>query len=130
MKTRLLFLLLSGLFLIPPALWADGEGTKRIIYDTSLGPVTFYHDKHVEHTNNDCIKCHHVKDGEEKQSCRPCHKKKSETAAGDPLSFYDVKMKFCRGCHREIRSDNPKSIAPTLCRECHDVKKINWGKAN
>jgi len=128
MKAGSYFLIVLGFFLSALPLQADGDKTQTIIFEASLGPVTFLHDKHQEITNNDCSICHHLKDEKGKQACRQCHKRKNETFEDDPLSFYDVKMQFCRNCHRGKNSqvENPK--APVSCRDCHDVKAIKWSK--
>lgn len=121
-------MILLGLLLLPLRLFADGEDPESIVFQTSLGSVTFFHNKHERYLKNDCAKCHHVQGEKKKQACRHCHKRKTETAEEDPPSFYDVKMAFCRGCHREKRAARKASKAPVFCKECHNVKEIRYSK--
>jgi hypothetical protein len=120
--------LVSGLFVFPLLAAAEAEIPNAIIYNASLGPVFFLHDKHLEITSNNCDLCHHLKEAERKKACRDCHKKKADMVEGDPISFFDVKMNFCRGCHTKARAASQKSPAPTACSECHQVKSIDWSK--
>jgi hypothetical protein len=125
LRYRLWAVMVLGTVSIPMALWAEGRGPKSIVFETRLGSVTFPHDNHGQYVNGDCAKCHHVKDGKNK-ACRACHKRRPETTEGDPISFYDVKMGFCRDCHREQRAAKEASKAPVLCKECHNVKEIRY----
>lgn len=126
MEKRSLVFIWFGLLSVPLTLWAEGGGPKSIVFQTRLGSVTFFHNTHQGYLRNECARCHHVKGEKEKQACRHCHKRKTETAEGDPLSFYDVKMAFCRGCHREKRAVDRASKAPVFCKECHNVKEIRY----
>ncbi|MBN2466583.1 MAG: cytochrome c3 family protein [Deltaproteobacteria bacterium] len=96
-----------------------------IIFESSLGPVSFHHDRHLKETREDCTVCHHAAKSPVR-SCRRCHKHPNETGAGDPLPFYEVKMTFCRDCHRTRNNPEDREWAPVSCRGCHDVKQIKW----
>ncbi len=98
-----------------------------ITFEADLGPVTFYHTKHQQYLKENCVLCHH-KNKENIYACRKCHKKKKDTVEGDPISFYDVKMNLCRGCHQRYLEQDTSSKAPIHCNECHDVKKIKWSR--
>ena len=98
-----------------------------IVFTAELGPVYFPHTKHQHQLLNNCAQCHH-KGSEKDHRCRNCHKRKIETKEGDPVSFFDVKMKLCRGCHQQLRDNEKSRTAPIHCTECHDVKKIQWKK--
>jgi hypothetical protein len=124
---RALTVVLAVLF-APVVLWAAGKGSTFIFFQTSLGSVTFLHNNHGKYVKGDCAVCHHIKSEKKKEACRNCHKRKTETLEGDPLSFYDVKMSLCRGCHREKRAANKASKAPVFCEECHNVKEIKYSK--
>jgi hypothetical protein len=124
----LITLLLTSLFLsctycIKPS--SIEPGPEIITFEAELGPVTFPHRRHQQQLKNSCVQCHH-KGSEKDNHCRHCHKRKIETKEGEPVSFFDVKMKLCRGCHQQLRDNEMSTKAPIHCTECHDVKKIKW----
>ncbi len=98
---------------------------ESIVFETSLGSVTFDHVTHREYTKNWCATCHHTRDPGERQRCRTCHKGKIATDEDDPPSFWDVKMNLCRGCHRERNAAGGESNAPVDCMQCHSIKKVS-----
>ena len=119
-------------------MWAVACGPrapKVVVFESSLGPVRFDHAHHVRDLNLECPTCHHPRPGEAKpqpraerpEACRKCHQERSETAEGDPPSFYDVKMKLCRGCHLDRKTVDRDSRAPTDCEQCHDIRKALRG---
>ena len=102
-------------------------GPEVMTFEADLGPVLFQHRKHQLYLKQNCVQCHH--EGSEKTpACRSCHKKKKDTAEGDPICFFDVKMSLCRGCHQRERDQETSTKAPIHCSECHDTKKIKWKK--
>jgi DnaJ-class molecular chaperone len=121
MKKKLLSLVvligfvLSGL-MVTGALAAKDE----IVFDASMGKVTFAHKKHSETLKIDCLKCHHTwKQGETSgKQCRDCHKSGVE---GKTLSVKDAFHNTCKACHDEVKKAN-KPAGPTMCTQCH-VKK-------
>ena len=92
----------------------------EIVFDASMGKVTFAHKKHSETLKIDCLKCHHTwKQGETSgKKCLECHKAGPE---GKGLSAKEVFHKTCKGCHDEAKKAN-KPAGPTGCTQCH-VKK-------
>jgi hypothetical protein len=106
---------------------APEQTPELIVFTAELGPVSFPHKRHRQLLQNNCTQCHH-RGSEKDRHCRTCHKRKIETKEGDPASFFDVKMNFCRGCHQQLRDNETSARAPVHCTECHDVKKINWSK--
>lgn len=122
MKGRVVWLL----FLVPAVagMTLEDMGPDRILFETKLGPVAFAHSGHAQLLNQGCTGCHHQEKKGDRQPCRRCHKKKAETAEGDPPSFYQVKMDFCRGCHLERREGGSSAKAPIHCERCHDIRKM------
>ena len=102
-------------------------GPEVITFEADLGPVLFHHRKHQRSLKQNCVQCHH-KGSEKTPACRSCHKKKQDTAEGDPICFFDVTMNLCRGCHQRERDQETSKKAPIHCNECHDTKKIKWSK--
>ena len=102
------------------------EDPDMIIFETKYGPVTFFHNRHKVYVCDDCTICHHMKRKKIRQACRNCHKKKLETREENPPSFYDIKMKLCRGCHRAKRDESEGQKAPVNCEECHNTKAIKF----
>lgn len=100
------------------------RGPDRVVFETTLGPVSFDHGRHRDSLGIECLKCHHGPAQAASRACRSCHKKKAETAEGDAPSFYQVKMEFCRGCHLEKKENDRLSRAPVNCEQCHDMKKM------
>ncbi len=89
----------------------------EIVFDASMGKVTFPHKKHSETLKIDCVKCHHTwKPGETSgKKCEECHKKAAE---GKTPSMKDAAHKTCKGCHDELKKAN-KPAGPTGCTQCH-----------
>jgi hypothetical protein len=110
-------------FFWPPGSVLGESGPEKVLFETTLGPVTLDHARHVQFLNLDCIQCHHRQE-KERQRCRTCHKKKSETREGDPPSFYQVKMRLCRGCHLEKNEMEDNAKAPIHCEQCHDIRRM------
>ncbi len=96
---------------------------ETVIFSTRFGPVTFLHAKHQAFAPQQCATCHHQTAQGTTHACRSCHKGSTETKEGDPLSFSEVKMKFCRGCHARRKDEDQTSKAPVACEECHRVKE-------
>jgi predicted CXXCH cytochrome family protein len=92
----------------------------EIVFDASMGKVTFTHKKHSETLKIDCLKCHHTwKQGETSgKKCTECHKAAAE---GSTPSIKDASHKTCKGCHDEAKKAD-KPAGPTGCTQCH-VKK-------
>ena len=89
----------------------------EIVFDASMGKVTFPHKKHSETLKIDCLKCHHTwKQGETSgKVCRECHKGSVE---GKTLSVKDAFHNTCKACHDEAKKAN-KPAGPTGCTQCH-----------
>ncbi len=100
------------------------RGPDTVVFETTLGPVLFAHGRHRDALAIECLKCHHGPGEVRTRACRSCHKKKAETAEGDPSSFYQVKMEFCRACHLGKKEEDRNSRAPVNCEQCHDMKKM------
>jgi len=100
----------------------EDKGPEDIVFETEMGPVVFWHARHQGRL--DCAVCHHLVGATEKQPCRDCHKKKAARSREDPVSFFDVKIYFCRGCHLDKREDDRTARAPIYCKECHDITRM------
>ena len=107
----------------------EPTGPEAVVFETSLGPVRYPHPTHVQLSRGDCAGCHHPSEParqsgkvHQREACRHCHKKRAETLEGDPPSFYEVKMEFCRGCHLRVKKRQRTSKAPTDCEQCHDLR--------
>jgi len=89
----------------------------EIVFDASMGKVTFVHKKHSETLKIDCLKCHHTwKQGETSgKKCMDCHKASAE---GKAPSVKDAFHNTCKGCHDEAKKAN-KPAGPTGCTQCH-----------
>lgn len=92
-----------------------------VIFSTTFGPVPFTHDKHQAFVPQQCATCHHPTAQGTTYTCRTCHKRSIETKEGDPPSFSEVKMKFCRGCHVRRKEGDQTAKAPVACEGCHEV---------
>lgn len=100
-----------------------------VIFSTSFGPVTFTHAKHQAFAPQQCATCHHPTALGTTYTCRSCHKRSIETTEGDPPSFSEVKMKFCRGCHARKKDEDQASKAPVACEGCHEVRALGQTNA-
>ena len=98
------------------------EGPVTIRFETDVGPATLEHRGHQKRLNHDCSVCHHQEEQGVRKACSGCHKLRLEAEEGGPPSYFDVKMKLCRGCHLERREKDRASTAPIGCAECHDIK--------
>jgi hypothetical protein len=98
------------------------EGPVTIRFETDIGPATLDHRGHQRRLNHDCSVCHHQEDKPVREACRGCHKLGLEAHEGGPPSYFDVKMKLCRGCHLSRREEDKASRAPIGCSECHDIR--------
>jgi len=111
-------------------------------YDHKQGIVQFTHQKHITDYKLGCGECHHddkgqpltnLKEGDEVKSCFACHKEpgelKGKKAEGlskaEKLAYHANALHTnCQGCHKEFKSKNPKTTAPTTkCTDCHPKEK-------
>ena len=77
MKKRLLSMLVLVGFVLSSLMVTGAFAAKdEIVFDASMGKVTFAHKKHSETLKIDCLKCHHTwKQGETSgKKCMECHK--------------------------------------------------------
>ncbi|MEW6439674.1 MAG: cytochrome c3 family protein [bacterium] len=120
-------LVLLGLIAAWPCSAPNVRGPETVQFESPLGPVSFGHARHGQELAVDCRKCHHQETpaGQAMQPCRLCHRSRAETVEGGPPSFYQVKMEFCRGCHREENERRRRTEqAPVSCEQCHQIKKM------
>jgi hypothetical protein len=118
MKKRLLSMVVLVGFVLSSLMVTGAFATKdEIVFEASMGKVTFAHKKHTETLKIDCLKCHHTwKQGETSgKKCMDCHKASAE---GKALSVKDAFHKTCKGCHDEAKKAN-KPAGPTGCTQCH-----------
>ncbi len=118
MRKRLLSLAILAGFLLSVLMVSGVFAKDEIVFDASMGKVTFTHKKHAEIVKNDCVKCHHTwKKGDTSgKLCLECHKDKAE---GKTLSAKDAFHKDCKGCHDENAKKAVKPSGPTGCTQCH-----------
>lgn len=123
-RTAVRCLLVLGM-LVPgyrAVLATEPKPPDTVVFSTSFGPVTFTHAKHQAFSPQQCVTCHHPTAQGATYTCRSCHKRSIETTEGDPQSFSEVKMKFCRGCHARRKDEDQTSRAPVACEGCHEVQ--------
>lgn len=107
---------------------------KAGIYETlTKSPVEFTHKKHAEDYSIACAECHHVyengqnvwKEGDPVQKCEKCHTEatvQAEKKLPPDQQKLNLKLAFhnqCIPCHRDLKKENPNTIAPTTCQGCH-----------
>ncbi len=114
------FLLLGPLI----ACLAGSRGPETLRFETDLGPATMNHRMHQNAWTANCSVCHHIREKGRKKPCRECHKGRAEAEEreGGAPSYFEVKMRLCRGCHLKRREADSASKAPIHCEECHDIK--------
>jgi len=118
MKKRLLSMVVLVGFVLSSLMVTGAFAAKdEIVFDASMGKVTFAHKKHSETLKIDCLKCHHTwKQGETSgKKCMECHKAGAE---GKVLTAKDAFHNTCKGCHDEAKKAN-KPAGPTGCTQCH-----------
>lgn len=109
----------SGLYAYSEDIEFGGEKTR--------GSVAFAHELHMD--SFECLDCHHdIKDGEnvldeadlEEDNpdilCASCHKANSKIEKREAFHYQ------CMGCHNKFRLTK-EPTGPTLCGECHILKK-------
>lgn len=109
----------SGLYAYSEDIEFGGEKTR--------GSVAFPHELHMG--SFDCLDCHHdMKDGEnvldeadlEEDNpdimCASCHNADSKIERREAFHYQ------CMGCHNKFRLTQ-EATGPTLCGECHILKK-------
>ncbi len=97
-----------------PLLDATSGATTRYL------PVSFRsHDRHVEELGLACSACHHELQGQQAQpqACSSCH-----DHAGSAVDLTDASHGSCRGCHQQTVEQDPASLAPVGCLECHQER--------
>jgi hypothetical protein len=78
-------------------------------------PVTF---DHGDHTETNCINCHHdYNDDSGGGLCFSCHKQSPEIAADMELMFHN----FCFECHVTKRQEGKDSGPQRECSGCHSL---------
>ncbi len=127
----ILFALLAGFAVMA---YAEGIPEKITIDDCAKkkAAVEFPHKAHMEVT--DCVTCHHtdkgltaenVKDMDVK-ACATCHMNPEKADTPDcsksskKLNPYHIR---CVGCHKETKSKDAETKAPTKCTACHPRAK-------
>jgi hypothetical protein len=120
MRSQLGWVTFLSLLILAAETVPEGPGTIR--FETDIGPATLDHRGHQKRLNHDCAVCHHQEERGGRKPCGSCHKLRLEVEEGGPPSYFDVKMKLCRGCHLEEREKDRASKAPIECSECHDIR--------
>ena len=102
------------LVLLAAALAAVVATRDRMIRSAPLLPVAF---EHADHTDEDCVYCHHnYQDDTGYDSCYSCHKHDETVALEMQTMFHD----FCRACHIEKAQLGDTSGPFRVCAECHN----------
>jgi len=99
--------------------------------------VKFTHENHIKIHKINCNECHHIyEDGKNvwddsmpAARCETCHNEptvKGEKQLPPEDQKRNLKLAFhnnCRGCHKEVKKENPETKAPLKCSECHKKKE-------
>lgn len=128
-KTGWVFLtaaLLAGGTFFASSLWAQPEEIE-FCKEKERGPVLFPHELHMSDLS--CLDCHHdmqngenvldegeLEEGNPKAQCATCHDDKSK------IKTREAFHRQCMGCH-DSASLTAKKTGPSLCGECHTLKK-------
>ncbi len=111
--------LVAGFILSLLAMSGAFAQEKEYTFKVGYGDVKFSHQKHAETYKISCEKCHHElkgkKPGTAAQSCKKCHKAKTE---GKVLGTKEAYHGNCKGCHDELKKAN-KPTGPSGCNQCH-----------
>jgi hypothetical protein len=106
------------------------------------GPLIIGHDK-LEHTHNDCLKCHEPAGGIPNKNCLECHKEIRKDVEAKVHFHGLMSNKACIDCHKDHKGRNfdpmyinPKTFdhgktgfeldgshAKTDCEKCHTAKR-------
>ena len=119
---RNLFILLTGLALLPGALLAYETiipaDKETILFETKRGTVTFQHKMHADLSATECTTCHHALKPEDDavKPCHDCHKSKDAEAPKVKTAFHST----CIGCH-EYTVSHGEEAGPLKkkCKLCH-----------
>ncbi len=101
------------------------------------GAVKLTHENHIKVHKIRCSECHHVyedgknvwEEGMPAAKCETCHNEltvKGEKKLPPDDQKKNLKLAFhnnCRGCHKEVKKENPETKAPLKCSQCHEKKQ-------
>ncbi len=109
----------TGLYAYPEDIEFGGENTR--------GGVAFPHELHMD--GFECLDCHHImedgqnildesdlEEGDPDALCSSCHNSQSKIEKREAFHYQ------CMGCHNNYKM-TPEVTGPTLCGECHILKK-------
>ncbi len=100
------------------------------------GAPILTHEKHIQVHKIECNECHHIyenginlwKEGMPVDKCEKCHNEptiKEEKKLPLDAQKKNLKLAFhknCKGCHKRFKKENPETIAPVTCKQCHPKK--------
>ncbi len=101
------------------------------------GAPILTHEKHIKVHKIKCNECHHVYDNGKNlwkedmtvDKCETCHNEptiKGEKKLSPDAQKKNLKLAFhgnCKGCHKGLKKENPETLAPVTCKQCHPKHK-------
>jgi hypothetical protein len=92
------------------------EGMQKDFYYESPEPILPMSFAHADHTNENCILCHHnYNDDTGGGPCMNCHTNEQDVWPLFERQFHDL----CRTCHAQKAALGEEGGPPRHCIECH-----------